>query len=114
MLPWVTDVVVAATITGLLGVIGGRVSSSAAVRAATIEATAHERELMSAPYHELADRVTALEREAEELRKRLNAVVDSERRWRSGWDALRRDWPEVRRCVEPPPYPVQNLRGEDG
>ena len=107
MLPWITDVVVAATITGLLGIVGGRISSASAVRTATIEAAAHERELFSAPYRELADRVAVLEREAEELRKRLNLMIDSERRWQAGWDALRRDWPVVRRSVEPPPYPKE-------
>ena len=114
MLPWATDVVVAAAITGLLGIIGGRVSSSSAVRAATIEAAAHERELVAAPYRELAERVTVLEHEAEELRKRLNSVMNQERRWRAGWDELRRDWPDVRQRVEPPPYPTENFRGEDG
>lgn len=114
MPPWLTDAVAVALITGLLGIIGGRISSSGAVRVASMQAAEHERELIAAPYRELADRVTVLEREAEELRKRLNAMVDSERRWKASWDALRRNWSEVRRCVEPPPYPTENLRGEDG
>lgn len=110
---WLTDAVAVAAITGLLSVIGGRISSSGAVRAASVQAAERERELIAAPYKELAERVSVLEREAEELRRRLNSMIDSERRWRAGWDALRRDWPEVRRSVEPPPYPTENLRGED-
>lgn len=111
---WLTDAVVVAAITGLLGIIGGRISSSGAVRAASVQAAERERALIAAPYKELAERVSELEREAKELRKRLNSMVDNERRWRTGWDTLRRDWPEMRKSVEPPPYPVQNLRGEDG
>ena len=114
MLSWITDVVVAAAITGLLGIIGGRISSSGAVRAAAVQAAGRERELIAAPYRELAERVSVLEREAEALRKRLNSLIDSERRWRAGWDELRRNWPDVRMRVEPPPYPTENLRGEDG
>ena len=114
MPPWITDAVVVAVVTGLLGIIGGRISSSGAVRAASVQAMERERELIAAPYRELAERVTALEREAEELRRRLTTMIDNERRWQAGWDALRRNWPEVRRRVEPPPYPMENLRGEDG
>lgn len=114
MLPWVTDVVVAAAVTGLLGIIGGRISASGSVQAASVQAAVRERELIAAPYRELAERVTALEREAEELRRRLNSMLDNERQWRAGWDALRREWPDVRQRVEPPPYPVEDLRGEDG
>lgn len=113
MLPWITDVVVAAAVTGLLGVIGGSVSSSGAVRAAAVEAAERERELIAAPYKELAERVTALEREAEQLRKQLNSVLSRERQWQDGWDKLRRSWHDMRQCTEPPPYPVQNLRGEE-
>ena len=111
---WLTDAVVVAAITGLLGVIGGRISSSGAVRAASVQAAAHERELIAAPYLELAERVAVLEREAQELRKRLNTMIDSERRWQAGWDELRRNWPDVRQRVMPPPYPTKNFRGEDG
>lgn len=114
MLAWVTDVVVASSITGLLGIVGGRISSSGAVRAASVQAAAHERELVAAPYKELAERVAALEREAQELRKRLNTMIDNERRWKAGWDELRRDWSDLRQRVEPPPYPMKNLRSEDG
>ena len=110
---WLTDAVVVAVVTGLLGIVGGRISSSGVVRAAAVQAAERERELIAAPYKELAERVSELEREAKELRRRLNSVVDNERRWRAGWDTLRRDWPEMRKSVEPPPYPVQNLRGED-
>lgn len=111
---WLTDAVVVAVVTGLLGIIGGHVSSSGAVRAAAVEAAERERELIAAPYRELAERVAALEREAEELRRRLNTMLDNERQWRAGWESLRRDWPDVRQRVEPPPYPVEDLRGEDG
>ena len=114
MPPWVTDAVSVALITGLLGVVGGRISSSGAVRAASVQAAERERELIAAPYHELAERVTVLEREATELRHQLNTLLGRERQWQDGWDALRRDWPDVRRRVNPPPYPVENLRGEDG
>lgn len=114
MLPWITDVVIAAAITGLLGVVGGRVSSSGAVRAASVEAAERERELIAAPYKELAERVAALEHEAAELRQQLNSVLDRERRWQEGWDELRRRWPDVRQRVEPPPYPTEGLRGENG
>lgn len=107
MLSWITDVVVAAAITGVLGLIGGRVSASGAVRAASVQAAEAERELVAAPYKELADRVTALEREAGELRRQLNMVLDRERQWQLGWDELRRRWPDVRRRVEPPPYPTE-------
>lgn len=107
MLPWITDVVIAAAITGLLGIIGGRVSASGAVRAASVHAAEAERKLIAAPYKELAERVTALEREAAELRKQLNTVLDRERQWQSGWDELRRRWPDVRQRVEPPPYPTE-------
>lgn len=109
MLPWITDVVVAAAVTGLLGVIGGRISSSGAVRAAAVEAAERERELIAAPYKELAGRVTVLEREAEQLRKQLNSVLGRERQWQSGWDELRRRWPDVRQRVEPPPYPTERI-----
>lgn len=104
---WITDVVVAAAITGLLGIIGGRVSVSGAVRAASIQAAEAERALVAAPYKELAERVTALEREATELRRQLNEVMGRERQWQDGWDELRRYWPEVRQRVEPPPYPTR-------
>ena len=107
MLPWITDVVIAAAVTGLLGVVGGRVSASGAVRAASVQAAEAERELIAAPYKELAERVTALEREAGELRKQLNIVLRRERLWRDGWDELRRRWPDVRQRVEPPPYPAE-------
>ena len=109
MQAWITDAVVVAAITGLLGIIGGRISSSGTVRAASVQAAQRERELIAAPYKELAERVTALEREAEELRKQLNSVLSRERQWQSGWDALRRDWPDVRQRVEPPPYPTERI-----
>lgn len=111
---WITDAVVVAAITGLLGIIGGRISASAAVRAASVQSAERERELIAAPYKELAERVAVLEREAQELRKRLNTMIDSERRWQAGWDELRRNWPDVRQRVKPPPYPTKNFRGEDG
>ena len=106
---WFTDAVVVAAVTGLLGIIGGRISSSGTVRAAAVQAAERERELISAPYRELAERVTALEREAKELRRRLNAMIDNERRWQDGWDELRRNWPDLRMRVEPPPYPTDRI-----
>ena len=113
MPPWITDAVIVAFVTGLLGVVGGRISSSGAVRAAAVQASERERELLAAPYRELAERVTVLEREAEALRRRLNALLCREQQWQTAWEALRRDWPDVRRRVEPPPYPTENFRGED-
>ena len=109
MFSWITDVVAAAAVTGLLGIIGGRISSSGTVRAAAVEAAQRERELIAAPYWELAGRVTVLEREAEQLRKQLNSVLGRERQWQAGWDELRRRWPDVRQRVEPPPYPTERI-----
>ena len=116
MLSWITDIVIAAVITGLLGVIGGRVTASGAVRAASVQAAEAERELIAAPYKELAERVTVLEREAAELRTRLDEVMSRERQWRLGWDELRLRWPDVRQSVEPPPYPTERneVRGWPG
>lgn len=114
MFSLITDVVVAAAVTGLLGVIGGRVSSSGAVRVAAVQSAEREQELIAAPYKELAGRVTVLEREAKQLRKQLNSVLAREKQWQEGWDELRYNWLDVRRHVAPPPYPVENLRGEDG
>lgn len=111
---WITDAVVVAAVTGLLGIVGGCISSSGAVRAASVQAAERERELVAAPYRELAERVAALESEAVELRKRLNTMADNERRWRAGWDELRLRWPDVRQRVEPPAYPLEHLGGEDG
>lgn len=107
MLSWITDAVIVAAVTGLLGVVGGRVSASGAVRAASVQAAEEERALVAAPYKELAERVAALEREAAELRRKLNTVLGRERRWQEGWDELRRRWPDVRQRVEPPPYPTE-------
>lgn len=109
MPPLLTDAVVVALITGALGIITGRISSTASVRTAAVQAAERERELVSAPYRELAERVTALEREAKELRRRLNTMIDNERRWQDGWDELRRNWPDVRTRVEPPPYPTDRI-----
>ena len=109
MPPWLTDAVAVALITGLLGIVAGRISSSGAVRVASVQAAEHERELIAAPYRELAERVTMLEREAEELRKRLNSMIDSERRWQAGWDELHRNWPVMRKRVDPPPYPTRKI-----
>lgn len=109
MPPLLTDAVVVALITGALGIITGRISSTASVRTAAVQAAERERELISAPYRELAERVTALEREAKELRRRLNAMIDNERRWQDGWDELRRNWSDVRMRVEPPPYPTDRI-----
>lgn len=114
MPPWITDAVIVALVTGLLGVVGGRITSSGAVQAAAAQAAERERELVAAPYKELAVRVSVLEREAAELRRQLNMLLGRERRWQAGWDTLRRDWPNVRRRVEPPPYPIENLKDEDG
>lgn len=104
---WFSDIVVAALLTGVLGIIAGRMSSVASVRAAAVQAVERERELVAAPYRELAARVAALEREAAELQRQLNTMRGRERQWQFGWDELRRHWPDVRQRVEPPPYPAE-------
>ena len=111
MSPLLTDAVLVALITGTLGIITGRISSSGAVRAASVQAAERERELIAAPYRELAERVTVLEREATELRQQLNTMLDRERQWQAGWDELRLRWPDVRQRVEPPPYPAERSWG---
>lgn len=129
---WITDAVVVAAITGLLGIIGGRISSSGSVRAAAVQAAAHERELITAPYEALAIRVSQLESEtaaqretidsqqAEIMRLRdemegLRAAWMADMRewesrdscWQAAWDDLRDNWSAWRRSEEPPPYPVK-------
>lgn len=110
MPPWITDAVLVALVTGVLGIVGGRMSSAGSVRSAAIAAAERERELVVAPYRELAERVTALEREAEQLRRRLDLMLRRESLWQAGWDKLRREWPEVRQRPDPPPYPVEEER----
>ena len=117
MLPWITDAVVAAAITGLLGVIGGRVSSAGSVRAAAVQAAALERELVSAPYEALAVRVTQLEGETSAQRGTIGAQqaeisglriemeglraaraadvrawASRDSCWQAAWDDLRENW----------------------
>lgn len=134
MPPWLTDAVLVALITGVLGAIAGRVSSSGAVRAATVQGEARGRELITAPYEALASRVAQLEDETAEQRATIaaqqtevtglriemeglraaraadvRALVSRDSCWQAAWDALREDWPERRVVETPPPYPVQKL-----
>lgn len=112
MPPWITDAVLAALITGLLGVLGGRISSRGQVQAAVVQAADHERQLMAAPYEALARRVTALEAETDRLRTQVQALASREQQWQAGWDDLRTRWPQWRAREDPPPYPAPPLAGK--
>ena len=134
MPPWLTDVVFAALITGVLGIIAGRVSSSGSVRAAAVQSAARERELMTAPYEALASRVAQLEDETASQRGTIDAqqteivglriemeglraarVADvrawmaRDTCWQAAWDDLRENWPARRAAESPPPCPVEEL-----
>ena len=109
MPPWMTDAVLVALVTGLLGLAGGRISSRGQVQAAAVQAADHERQLMAAPYEALARRVTALETETDQLRAQLQALASREQQWQTGWDDLRRRWPQWRAREDPPPYPAPPL-----
>lgn len=134
MPPWITDAVLVAFITGMLGLVGGRVSARGQVQAASISAAVRERELMVAPYEALAQRVEQLETEASDqrveadvlrgqvadLRVELASVReeygrsrrewrDRDAAWQAGWDRLRDRWPECRLREDPPPYPTSRI-----
>lgn len=127
MLSWMTDAVLVAVVTGLLGLASGRMSMHGQVQAATIQAAARERELIAAPYEALAQRVAQLEAETIEqrseitdLRMQLSAMSEEysrsehmwhnrDRAWQAGWDKLRKQWLEYRQAEEPPMYPVSKL-----
>lgn len=134
MQPWMTDAVLVALITGVLGIIGGRISSSGAVRAAAAQAAAHKHELMTAPYEALASRVSQLEDETSAQQATINAqqteitglrvemeglraaraadvLAWSSRDscWQTAWDDLWNNWPARRMSEKPPPYPVKKL-----
>lgn len=134
MPPWITDAVLVAAITGLLGIVGGRISSSGSVRTASMQAAARERELMTAPYEALAARVSQLEEETSAQRvtidsqqteivglrvemEGLRAARAADMRawafrdscWQAAWDDLRENWPARRMLEEPPPYPVKKF-----
>lgn len=138
MPPLLTDAVVVAAITGLLGIIGGRISSSSSVRTASVQAAARERELMTAPYEALASRVSQLEDETAAQRgtidsqqteitglrtemEGLRAAREADTRawesrdscWQAGWDELRKNWPVRRMSEEPPPCPVEKTINND-
>lgn len=131
MLSWMTDAVIVALITGALGIIGGRISATGAVRAASVQAAAREHELMTAPYEALASRVSQLENETsaqqaeitglraemEGLRAAraadIRAWVSRDSCWQAAWDDLREHWPVRRTSEEPPPYPVKKLNNEN-
>ena len=112
MPPWVTDAVLVALITGILGVLGGRISSRGQVQAAAVQAADHERQLMAAPYEALARRVTALEAETDRLRTQVQALASREQQWQAGWDDLRARWGRWRQQEAPPPYPAPPLAGK--
>lgn len=138
MLPWLTDAVLASLITGALGVIGGRISSSGSVRTASVQAAARERELMTAPYEALASRVAQLEDETSAQRETIDAQqteitglriemeglraareadvrawASRDSCWQAAWDDLRENWLMRRKSEEPPSYPVKRLNNED-
>lgn len=134
MLSWMTDAVLVALVTGALGLISGRISSSGAVRAASVQAAARERELIAAPYEALASRVAHLEDETaaqretidaqqaeiiglragiENLRERraadLRGWVFRDSCWQAAWDDLWENWSVRRMSEKPPPYPIEKL-----
>ena len=127
MPPWATDAVLVALITGMLGIIGGRISSSASMRTASVQAAARERELITAPYEALASRVSQLEDETFAQQTEivgLRAEIESLRAaraadvrawaardtcWQSAWDDLRDNWLERRAVESPPQYPVERI-----
>ena len=138
MLSWMTDAVIVALITGALGIIGGRISATGAVRAASVQAAAREHELMTAPYEALASRVSQLENETSAQRETIDAQqaeitglraemeglraaraadirawVSRDSCWQAAWDDLREHWPVRRTSEEPPPYPVKKLNNEN-
>ena len=122
-----TDAVLVAVVTGLLGLVSGRMSMHGQVQAATIQAAAQERKLIAAPYEALAQRVAQLEAETIEqrseitdLRMQLSTMSEEysrskrmwynrDRAWQAGWDKLRKQWLKYRQVEEPPMYPVSKL-----
>lgn len=131
MPPWVSDAILVAVTTGVLGIIGGRISARGAVTAAEASGRARQRELMIAPYEALAERVSQLETEASDQRAEADALraqvadlrtqvadlrADKEkaaalasqrdRQWQDGWDRLRATWDTRREDPEPPDYPT--------
>lgn len=138
MPPWITDAVLVALITGVLGVIGGRVSARGQAEAAQIQGRMRTRELAMAPYEALAARVTQLENEAVTQRETidsqqteiaglrvemegLRAARAADVRawsardacWQEAWDDLRDNWGARRAAEYPPPYPVERFDNSD-
>lgn len=138
MLSWITDAVLVSLITGTLGIIAGRISSSGAVRAASVQAAAREHELMTAPYEALASRVSQLENETASQRETIDAQQTEiiglraemeglraaraadirawtarDSRWQAAWDDLRENWPVRRTSEEPPSCPVKRLNNDN-
>lgn len=131
MLPWITDAVLVALITGTLGIVGGRVSLRG-------QSALRKHELVTAPYEALAARVTQLENEALVQRETIDAQqteitglrVEMEGLraaraadvrawaardacWQEAWDDLRDNWVARRAAEYPPPYPVERLDNSD-
>ena len=90
-IPWLTDTVIAAIITGIAGYLVAALSSQRQLRA---------------PYQQLAARVGRLEKEVGTLMRR-------ERQWQHGWDRLRSEWGSWRLDPYPPEYPTGRLRGDN-
>lgn len=131
---WITDAVLVSLVTGVLGIIGGRVSARGQVEEAQVEGATRARELMTAPYEALASRVSQLEDETSAQRETIDAQqteivglrVEMEGLraaraqdvrawafrdscWQAAWDDLRKNWPTRRTVEEPPSYPVKRL-----
>lgn len=87
-IPWLTDTVIAAAITGGFGYLVARLSAQRQLRA---------------PYQQLASRVSRLEHEVGQLMSR-------EHLWQAGWDRLRSGWDTWRKDPRPPEYPTPKLK----
>lgn len=90
-IPWLTDTVAAAAVTGIAGYFVATLSSQRQLRA---------------PYQQLARRVSRLERE-------VGRLMTREHLWQAGWDRLRAEWDSWRADPYPPEYPTPRLEGDD-
>ena len=112
MPPWMSDAVLVSLITGLIGVISGRISARGEAEKAATVAREEERLAIIAPYTELAKRVTVLEARTTKLRSQLSLYMSRDYLWQAGWEDLRHRWPWWRDRAEPPPYPTPRLEDE--
>lgn len=109
MPPWMSDAVLVSLITGLIGVISGRISARGEAEKAATVAREEERLAIIAPYTELAKRVSVLEERTAQLRGQLASYMSRDWLWQAGWDDLRHRWPWWREQEEAPPYPTPRL-----